>query len=287
MKIGTLPQSEDLKCFAVIVQEGSLSGASRALNLPKSTISRRLSRLEKDIGLRLFHRNRQRLELTNQGHQILRLCEVTLEGLNDIALVGERQTNPQGRLRISAPMDISVYTSVWIGFAQSYPEVELEVDFTNRYVDVIREGFDLVLRAGLGEDESLVARRIGSYDLIAVSSPRYLKDFGVVSERSELFNHSCLLLRNFRSASGAQTKPHRHLVFNDVSLVLSGALQGMGIAILPRILVEEHMQAGRLVTIFEEYNPLQIPLYAMFPERQFLRPAVIVCLEYMQQAFAD
>lgn len=265
-----------------------MNGAARALKIPRSTISRRLARLEAQLGVRLFHRTAQRLSLSEAGERLLARARAIVEHVED--LVDDAQgvsTTPRGRLRVSAPLDLSGDPSLWLDLFARYPEVSFEVELTNRYVDVVREGYDLAMRAGRGDDESLTLRRLGAYELFAVASPEYVRRHGRLREPRDLRAHSCLLLSPLTRRPGETSPkpPHRHLVLDDAQTVLQGALRGMGIAILPRALVGEHLERGALLTVLDAYAPLTVPLYAVYPDRTLLPATVRVFIEHMQRTF--
>lgn len=288
VKNGTLPRTGDLEAFVAITEEGGVNGAARRMRVPKSTISRRLSRLEDELGIRLFRRNRLKLELTDPGRRLLHLCQDALDSVTSVTLAAaEIRSLPRGTIRLSAPSDLATHHDLWLGFAKRHPEIELQLTLSNRYVDVVREGYDAALRGGRGDDETLIARKLGEYPLTAVASPAYRDAHGVLEHPGELREHSALLLNTFKRNPQATPKPpHRHLYINDLHLVKEGALRGMGIAVLPTHLVQDELASGHLVAILPAYDPLQVPLFAVYPERPFLRPAVTALLDYMSKAFA-
>ena len=138
------------------------------------------------LGVRLFHRAAQRLSLTEAGARLLTRTRAIVEHVEDL-LDDARgvSTAVHGRLRVSAPLDLSCDTSLWLDLFAQYPEVSLEIELTNRYVDVLREGYDIAMRAGRGDDESLTLRRLGAYQLYAVASPEYVGRHGRLREPRE------------------------------------------------------------------------------------------------------
>lgn len=285
----TLPQTEDLVIFVAIADAGSVNRAAAALRLPKSTLSRRLTRLEDALGVRLFVRNRQRLLLSEVGAVLLehaRRALAELHAVTDTAKSSE--VEPSGRLRVSAPLDLASYADVWLAFIDAFPRVALELELTNRYVDVVREGYDLALRGGRGEDDSLVAKPAGSYPLVAVASPAYVARAGRPDNPADLRRHSCVLLSAMRPRPGVPdhpAPPHRHVVLNDPEFARRAALHGHGIAILSPRLVADELRAGRLVKVLSKYDPLQVPLFAVYPDRVHLRAPVKAFIEHVSAHF--
>lgn len=282
-----LPCSEDLEAFNAIVEAGSLNAASRQLNLPKSTLSRRLARLEASLGVRLFVRNRHSLELSQAGAALLDSVRDALSTLRELTDAADRtRAVPEGRLRVSIPIDLLGLRELWLGFAALYPRVALELSPTNRYVDPISERFDLALRAGPGSDDSLIARQVGGYQLIAVASPEYVLKWGALDSPSSLRQHSCILFKPMSPRPGHPERPalpHRHIICPDEGTALEAARRAMGIAILRADVVRADLDANTLVPVLDAYNPLSIPVYAVYPDRAQLRTVVTAFIDYISE----
>ena len=282
---GTAPRTEDLETLLAVVDHGGLGAAARALGVPKSTVSRRLDRLEATVGVQLMARSRQSVRPTDEG---ARVVERAREVLRDVdALVASARgahDTPRGRLRVSAPADLAAYAQVWLAFMEAHPLVELQLDFTNRYVDVVREGFDLAMRGGRGEDEALITRRLGAYALRAVAAPAWVEQHGRLHEPKDLRERSCVLLQAFRGG-GRPPAGVRHLVLNQTDLVYGACLRGLGVAVLPAPLVDADVAAGRLQPVLDAYDPLTVPLYAAYPDRRFLPASTLALLDHVASAF--
>jgi DNA-binding transcriptional LysR family regulator len=189
---------------------------------------------------------------------------------------------------VSVPQDLIGFSDVWLDFVQRHPEVALEMEPTNRYVDVVGEGFDVALRAGTGQDDTLIARRVGDYHLVAVASPSYVETYGRLRDPAELRLRSCVLLAPLRKRPGFPERPPlplRHVVCGDVQFALSACLAGIGVAVLPEAKVQADVRAGRLIPVLETYNPLTVPLYAVFPERAHQRTAVAAFVDVVTRHF--
>ncbi len=281
------PSSEDLETFLAIAEAGSLTAASRALRQPKSTLSRRLGRLEALLGVRLLVRNRHRLELSETGVALLGPARQALATLKAFANAADQsRAVPEGPLRVSIPVDVLGRRDLWLGFVQRYPGVALELEPSNRHIDPVAEHFDLALRGGRGPDDSLVARPVGSYQLVAVASPEYVKRFGRPEEPAALRRHSCILFRAMGHRPGHPDRPeppHRHIICPDEGAALEGARRGLGIAILRAEVVGADVDAGALVPVVAAYNPLVVPVYAVYPERSYLRAAVTAFIDHVTE----
>lgn len=282
-----LPSSEDLATFLAVVEAGSLNAASRALRQPKSTLSRRLARLEELLGVRLLVRNRHRLEPSETGLALLEPARDALDRLMELADAADRsRAIPEGRLRVSIPIDLLGRRDLWLGFAERFPRVALELEPSNRHVDPVTERFDLALRGGRGPDESLVARSVGTYRLVAVASPGYVARWGRLDEPTALRRHSCILFRAMGHRPGHPDRPeppHRHIICPDEGSALEGATRGLGVAILREEVVRPSIDEGALVPVLDAYDPLVVPLYAVYPERAHLRAAVTTFIEHVSE----
>ncbi|MEZ4294588.1 MAG: LysR family transcriptional regulator [Polyangiaceae bacterium] len=287
-----MPSLDDIAVFVKVIEEGSVSAAARRLGLPKSTVSRRLTQLEEVLGAQLVRRSGRGLSLTDVGRSFSDAATGLLADMEELVeLAGGHAAAPRGRLRVSAPADLAALSEAWIGFAERYPEVELELSFSNRYVDVVSEGFDLALRGGRGEDQSLVARSLGTYSLRAVASPEHVARAGKPSGPAEIKKHDCVLLHPFRQRTGTLPRGRsagrgRHTVVSDLSAALLGAIRGLGIAILPAYVCDGAIAEGKLVPVLDEWNPLRVPIYAVYPERRFLSAAARVFLDHVSGALA-
>lgn len=282
-----VPASEDLETFLAINESQSLTAAARALGQPKSTLSRRIARLEELLGVRLFVRNRHRLELSESGVALLEPARHAMTVLRELVDAADQsKAVPEGRLRVSIPLDLLGRHDIWLGFAENFPKVALELEPSNRFVDPVAERFDLALRGGRGQDDSLVARPMGSYRLVAVASPAYVNQHGLLDEPASLRRHSCILFRGMAHRPGYPDRPelpHRHVICPDEGTALEGAKRGLGVAVLRVELVESSLRDGTLLSVLEAYNPLLVPVYAVYPERAYLRAAVTAFMDYVSE----
>ena len=273
---------DDLRAFVTAVEEGSLGATARRLRQPKSTVSRRLARLEARLGARLLHRTPRGLGQTDAGRVAFEPAKAILDDLASLAeLARAGIAEPRGRLRVSLPGDLAGLP-VWMAFAAEHPAVLTEYAFTNRYVDVVAEDFDVALRGGRGDDATLIVRRVGAYGLRAVASPGWLETRGPLESTPR--DEDCVLFAPFRTRS-TRRPPARHLIANDWSTVLDGACRGLGVAFLPDHLCADALERGDLVVVHRDYDPLEVPLYAAFPDRRTMPAALSAFLETVTQHF--
>lgn len=283
--IGTIAPA-DLLVFLSAIDAGSLTGAADRLGLPKSTVSRRLARLEQALGARLFERARGGMRLTDHGRLVVDPARAALADLEAVltAVAGTR-TEPRGPLRVSMSTDLAGLRALWVDFCVRYPEVELDVGFTNEYVDLAAERRHLALRGGLGEDQALVARRLGTYVLHAVAAPDYLARRGRPRSRSDLPSHDRVLLKPERVRSGSlpQTPRGRRLVLDDLTAAHAACVAGLGIAYLPAYACREDVAAGRLEVLADETARIEVPVYAVYPDRNYLPASHTAFMDHVHE----
>jgi len=281
---------DDLRVFVAALEHGSLNAAARALKLPKSTVSRRLARLEEQLSARLVHRTRAGLVQTDAGRVLLEPAQAILEQLAAVGeLVRAGSAEPRGRLRVSLPQDLAGMPE-WMEFPARYPKVALELEFSNRYVDVLGESFDVALRAGRGDDNRLIVKRLGSYPLYALASASHVAAHGVAHSREQLEQRDGVLLQPFRGRGGRRSSSERgprHVIVNDPLSALQGALRGLGVAFLAAHVCGDHLASGDLVPIYEQWNPLEVPVYAAYPDRRYMPAALARFIEFAGALFGE
>lgn len=267
----------DMAVFVRVVEEGSFIGAGRRLGVPKSTVSRRVAELEARLGVRLLHRTTRALHPTEAGAAYFERC-APLVALAEQAerAVMQDQLAPTGLLRITAPSLLGerILAPIVFAFLARYPAVRVELHLADQRVDLVEEGYDLAIRAGNLPDSELVARRLGAASSCVVASPAYVAAHGVPASLVALRDHQCILV-------GVGTGPHvwvladedgprsipvtGPLVVNSVLLAYHAAVAGLGVARLPRFLVEEDIAAGRLLVVVEDRPIPGAGVFALFP----------------------
>lgn len=288
--------SDDLLLFAAIAEEGSLIRAADRLDMPKATVSRRLSGLEAGLGQQLIVRTTRRLTLTDFGQAFLEQCQRVAEEVaaaNDFARSQER--HPRGRLRVSMPADYAQQqmAGAIATFGEQYPEVQLDLDLTSRRVDLIGEHFDLVIRMGeLANDATLVARKLDEQRFGLYASPIYLGVHPVPREPDDLMTHKCVRLLSARGTAipwklvrGKQVweqVPPGQLTLNSPGVIQQLLLDGVGIGALPDRFAEQDVRANRLVRVLPEWQFPSVPAWAVMPTRRYLPAKTRAFLKHIQ-----
>ncbi|MEW9678466.1 LysR family transcriptional regulator [Pseudomonas sp. TE50-2] len=286
---------ENLGALGVFVRAGearSFTAAGKQLGISASAVSKAIVRLEARLGVRLFHRSTRTVNLTPEGQLFLDRCRrILCEVESAEAELLQTQAAPTGKLRISLPSVGTVFMPKLAEFKRRYRDVELDIDYTDRVVDLIEEGFDAVIRTGEPADSRLMARRLGACRKVIVGSPAYFDQSGTPSKPDDLTNHECLFYR-FPSTGkldvwplwNAGEVPHNDLsasmVTNTLDPQVCFAEQGLGIACLPEIAVRKQLQMGSLVTVLEDHNRDNMVFHVLWPSSRHLSSKIRAFVDF-------
>lgn len=293
--MGGTADLNQLLVFVRVVQLGSLSEAARRLELPKSTVSRRLADLEDRIGERLVQRTTRKLAVTEAGRVLFERVAPAMSEIEEAegALAGMHGA-PRGLLRVAAPMSVRALGPIIAEFLRRHPGVEVEMVCSDRRVDLVEERFDVAIRAGALVDSSLVARRLGSARSLLVASPAYRKRSGLPEAPAELAAHACIAFGGGAAprvwtldsaGKRVDVRVRPRLTVNDLELVREAALGGVGIASLPQMLCADDLRKGRLVHLLAEWASPEVPVHALYPTRRQLAPKVIAFVDLLAERF--
>ncbi len=269
---------DDLTAFVCVAEAGSFIGASDRLGRDASVISRRVSHLEKSLGVRLLVRTTRSVTLTEAGTYFLQRTRAALDEISAASReVGDFATTPQGVLRVSLPVTFGreVIAPVIPDFLKAYPDIRLDAHFLDRRVDIVAEGFDAVVRVGIIRDSSLTGRKLGSFRSQLVASPGYLKEHGTPSGPEELEQHACLgftshpdwphwVLENGQER--VQITPSGPLTTNTSEALMMAVRQGTGIALLPDWMVKPALDDGVLESVLPRWlSAAEVSVYVLMP----------------------
>ncbi len=289
---------EDMRIFAQVMEAGSFTSAADRLGMSKQSVSRRLMQLEERLGVRLLNRSTRRLDATPLGQHYyqsaLRLLGEVQQVEHDIS--GQAQAL-RGTLRLSAPLSFAMahLSCLLTEFLRLHPQVDVEVDLSDRAVDLIGEGYDLALRIGALEDSSLIARRIANVERVYCASPGYLEARGVPNCPEQLTEHDCLpyghsrqVQWQFRQGGKVQAiQVTGRMRANNGEMLRDAAVAGMGVTYLPTFIVGKALAEGRLVPVLAEWAPPALQLSAVYPQhRQVARP-VQGFVEFLRERLAQ
>lgn len=287
---------ESLVALDIFVRAGearSFTVAGQQLGISASAVSKSIARLEQRLGVRLFHRSTRSITLTGEGQLFLARCHrIFCEISAAEAELLQSQSVPSGRLKISLPSLGLLFMSKLASFQHCYPEIELEIDCSDRMVEVVEEGFDAVIRTGEHSDSSLMLKKIGKYRSIVVASPEYLARYGMPLDPEALAQHNALLYRIpnsgkimpwpvYRDGQRIELDLKASMVVNTLEPQICFAEQGIGIACIPDIAIREHLRTGRLQHILADYTPSQTTLSVLWPSSRHLSPKLRVFIDFM------
>lgn len=282
----------DIVIFTKVVQEKSFIKASRALDIPKSTVSRKVAELEERLGARLLQRTTRSLSLTDVGHAYYQhALRVVAELEQAEQAVTHLQATPRGPLRVTIPVNAGFLRSAITSFVERYPDVRVSVYATERLVDLIEERFDVGVRAGHLEDSSLIARKLGVGQAYLVASPHYLKEVGALRTPAQLKKLDWLgfgtlgererwTLINARKQIVVEKKAR--MVMNDYALLVQAALDGLGVALLPAHLCEGLLKEKKLKRVLSKWCSVRVPYHAIYPSTRHLSPKVKAFVDHLR-----
>jgi DNA-binding transcriptional LysR family regulator len=290
-------QLNETLAFVTVVDAGSFTAAGKRLGVPKSTLSKQVTRLEQRLGARLLQRTTRKLSLTETGHAYFARCQNAIAEIADAErLAQDVSGTPKGRLRVSCPFDFGRdHLSRWTAdFRRRYPEIELEIVLSQAQIDMIAEGIDVALRGGSLPDSSLVSRKLSASELLLVASPDYLDRRGRPESLAELLEHDAVSMpfprQGFMIDGPNGPEPFRldpWLIANEWGFLRRALLDGMGIG--PSIIqsVHEDLTAGRLERVLPQYGLRRGGLYAVYPSRHHLSPKVRVFVDFVAERVAE
>ncbi|GGH06225.1 MAG TPA: LysR family transcriptional regulator [Oceanicaulis sp.] len=297
-----LPDLNELYLFAQVVEHGGFAAAGRAIAVPKSRLSRKLAQLEERLGVTLIHRSTRHFSVTDAGQLFYRHCAAMIAQAQaaEEAMAATR-SEPQGTIRVSCPVLVveKVLAPMIADFMTRYPKVRVRLESTNRRVDVIEEGFDMAIRVRPPplEDSGLILRQLGTHRGALVASPDLIARFGRPEtpedlSRFESLSQTSRTGEHVITLTGPDGQVHRishdpRLVTDDLEALRQAVIAGGGVAALPRLLVCDDIEAGRLVPLLPDYEPPGGLAHVVFPSRRGLIPAVRLFIDALPGAFRD
>lgn len=278
--------------FVTVVESGGFSPAAKLLGISKSAVSKRVTQLEEQMGVKLLHRTTRKLSLTEAGEHFFQHARIAHQAAKDAQdAVAQLQGEPQGRLRINTPMSFGrLHIAPLIPeFLKRYPKISIEMVMDDKVADLIGEGFDIAIRGGDLPDSSLIARKLAPLRNVLCASPDYIEKHGRPIELSQLADHNCLIftyskdIKEWLFIKDGQTQSVEvtgNYNVNNSEALREALLQGAGIGRLPTFVAGPDIKSGKLVSLFEEYQMPDKTIYAVFPERQYLPSKVRAFIDF-------
>lgn len=279
--------------FVQVADTRSFVAAGRVLGISASAVGKAVARLEDKLGVRLFHRSTRSITLTAEGGLFLERSRRILAEIEAAEQeLSQARAAPRGRLRVSLPIVSSLMLPVLGEFMRAYPDIELDLDFTDRMVDVIEEGFDAVVRTGPTGDSRLTARRLGAFKTVLVATPGYLTQHGTPQVPADLQHHRCLHFRypsngkletwHLRQAEGEPTlQLPLSMICNNLETRVCFTLQGLGIAYLPDFAIRAPLADGRLQLLLTDYVSQSGVFHVLWPASRQTPPKVRALVDFL------
>ncbi len=290
---------DGMRTFVTVVRHGSFSAAARELAMSPQLVSKYVARLEDRLGVLLFNRSTRRLSLTEAGHAYGERCRQVLDDIDEMeSALGDLGAHPRGTLRINAPMSFGVthLAPAVAAYQVSHPAVHVEMQMSDRVVDVVAEGFDLAVRIGKLEESALVARQLAPCRLVVCASPGYLDRHGEPATPAELEQHNCLVYSYYstRGDWSFERNGERHTVHIDGSFVANNgdavtqaAIAHMGIILQPTFIVGKALRDGRLKIVLGDYTLPDLGVYAVYAHRHYLSAKVRTFVDFLAGHFGE
>ncbi len=289
-----------MRAFISVVEAEGFSAAARKIGRSKALLSKYVRELEDDLGALLLNRTTRQFSLTEAGHTYFRRASEIIREIDSLAdSVRESSGDVKGRIKLSAPRtfaDAPIGQSL-IDFAAAHPDIVLDINLDDRFVDLVEEGFDLAIRIARLENSSLIARRLAPFTVKVCATPGLIKKSGAPRRPQELADLPCIIDTNGRWLSNwpfmgddgeTITVPvSGPIEVNSPLAARAAALAGLGFAILPDFIAAPEIEAGRLTTLFDDRMPTDAGIFAVYPHRRYLPAKVRVFVDFLVQWFKD
>jgi DNA-binding transcriptional LysR family regulator len=293
-----MDKAQEMASFVAVVDAGSFVAAAEALGLSKAAVSRQVGDLEQRLGARLLHRTTRRLSLTDDGQVFYARAKDLLAAIEDAeSEISARSGEASGLLRINAPLTFGILhlAPLWGRFVEAHPKVSLEIDLSDRIVDLVDEGYDLAVRITNLPSSQLVSRRLATSRMVLCAAPGYLARHGVPAHPRDLAAHRVISYSywstrdewTFTGPEGevrVRTQPRIHA--NNGDTCRAAALDGQGIILQPDFLVGPDLRQGTLVELLPGHASLTIGIHAVYPSRKYLPIKTRRMVDYLAGAFA-
>ena len=290
---------DGITIFSQVVKEESFSAAAKVTGRSTSYISKVINKLEDRLGVRLLNRTTRSMSLTAEGELYFQQCQqMILDAQQALATIAEGHEDPQGVLKISCPVDfgINYLQPILTKFMNRYPNITLDIAVTNRNIDLVQDGLDIAIRASHQlENSSLICRKIYSCESYFVATPFYLKQQTRPKHPDELKNHRCICYAyknqpsqwTFKQKDGKELRINvpQTILCNNSRMKVSMLLAHQGICLLPAFCIENELESKKLEILFQNFEPTEINVYAIYPSRKNLAPKVRLFIDFLTHEF--
>lgn len=287
---------DDFLLFSKVVEFGNFSRTAEQLGMVKSMISKRIGRLEDQLGVRLLHRSTRRMTLTEFGTTLYEYTtRIENEVTDAIEAMSASNDQPKGSLKVMVPHSFGNYflSHIIACFVRTHPELSVDLDLRSTFPDLLESGYDVAIHVGEPPVSSHRAKLIGQHQFVVCASPDYLKKHGHPHSPEDLANHNCLIHKNLPEPSvwvfeqnkkQTRVKVKGNLSSNSSQSLKHAAIGGLGVVMLPDYTLKTELNDGRLIPMFSAYCPKSIGLYALFPYTKHVSPKLRVFLDFLAES---
>tara|TARA_R110001583_G_scaffold43509_2_gene138441 strand:+ start:1421 stop:2305 length:885 start_codon:yes stop_codon:yes gene_type:complete len=288
-----------MQVFCRVATCGNFSHAARELRISPAMVTKHIASLEDQLSIRLLNRTTRKVSMTEAGESYLRLCQNLLSDIEEgEASLSELSHHPSGTLKLTAPIDFGVLrlAPAIARYLTRFPDVSIDINYQDRKVNLVEDGFDIAIRIGALPDSSLIAVPLMKHQLVCCASPGYLEEHGLPRHPTELRKHNCLTYSysstnndwHFRNAQESLSiKANGRLNANNGRAMVAAAAQGVGIILKPQFMVQDFIDRGELVPILENYEQPRSDVFAVYPHRRFLPAKMRSFIDYLKEYFAE
>lgn len=264
-----------------VADTGTFVGAAKRLGTSTSHVSRAVARLEQSLGAQFFHRTTRAVSMTDTGRTLVDQFRRLIAERDEAIAMLDLQGEPQGQLRITCPTALGerFVAPIVRGFVQDYPKLSVDLDMSNRMVELVPEGYDLAIRTGTLPDSRLIRTQVATRGIVTCATPAYLEKHGIPLTADDLDHHECIPATSdvwrYRVDGEVRTvRPRGRWRCNNGAAVFDATIAGMGLCQLPEFYVSRAIADGVLVPVLEEFRPEDDPIWAVYPQRRHLLPKV-------------
>lgn len=291
-------KADDVLLFVQVVESGSFSKVAEMLQLTNSVVSKRIARLEENLNVQLLYRTTRKLSLTDAGQLLYSKGKIAKSAMQDATdIVHGYSDTIKGKIKVTMPVVSAnlILSKAIAEFCHLYPEVSIDLQINNRFVDLVAEGYDLAIRTAFLQDSSLVARRLVDSQWVVCASPQYLKLHGIPEHPNDLHAHQCLIYK-YESAGTdnwmfshdgkeQQIQVKGRFSTNNLNAICNAALAHLGIAFLPKALVYELLLSRSLQQILKPFASKLMGIYAVYPRSRQPDQKVKLLIEHIRETF--
>ena len=286
------------RMFIAVMETGTFARAAQRLGASSGQASKLISRLEADLGVRLLNRTTRSLSPTEAGQAYYARLRPLIDEFDTLVLdIRNISQSPRGRLRLTAPLTFGILelAPALNAFAVAYPDIELDVSFSDRVVDLLEEGFDMAVRVGRPDDSSLIIRKLCAVRIVVVCAPAYAERHGLPQAPEDLAGHHCIIDTNFRepqrwpfsdkAGKGRLVGVQGRLRYSNAEACLLAAETGLGLACLPGFVAGEAIRSGRVVRVLQNFEPAPYDVHVLYPHSRHLAAKVRLLVDFLVERY--